>query len=148
MSDKIKKESIREKFRSKLKTKSISNLTADKNYEYCYMIDTFEHDPDRIDNAIEEGWEPVYSTDTDTDDRKNVPAADASRVPTLVQKKMKGNHNAILMKIPKDKKKQLDLERSKKDRESYMASAKRKERKIKHADGMTEIVSTEEDVKL
>lgn len=133
MTDKLTKESARQKFRSSVSIKDIGQVSiSDKNLITKWVDAEFSEGLGRIDRYIDKGWNVVYSKDKAKDDRKNVGNQDGVESdirPSPITRTTKGGHTQILMKIDKNTRDTNQLADAQRDDERLAASRRRKTNK-------------------
>jgi hypothetical protein len=124
------------KFRGKLGPRNYAALDRDPNFEYRYVITTYESNLDpyeRVEQFLNEGWQVVYSDETPTDERSFAPdnSKETSERLKPVNKRLRGGHNAILLKCSKEQREKNDKkkaqERADMQRRSLNAKSQRQQ---------------------
>lgn len=107
MAENLNKSSSRNQFRDAFRrpnnVKSINRIAAqDPDFQYMVVSNSYDHYQENISDRLDEGWEPVYTTDEIIDDRvaglRNKETAE-KRVPEPYKIMSSDGHECYLMKI-------------------------------------------------
>lgn len=124
------KDDIRAQFRNSLNISEVNKVKKDPNYEYKLVITTYEHDPDRVGRYMDNGWDIVFSEDSISDERTNIASEKSSEGRIRpVTKRLKGGHQAVLMRCSKERRQQNEAAKTARDKEAFLKASGRKIRK-------------------
>ncbi len=127
MSDKLTKDTARQKFRSSVNIKDISATEMHPDYDYKWVDLQFTEGLKRVDRYIDKGWEVIYSKDKPKDDRKNIASQDGKEADlrtSPVTRTTRGGNTQIYMKVLKETRIKNGLESAARDKARYQAQQK------------------------
>lgn len=116
---------IRDAFRRPIDIKNIHKLPksmVEEGYTYRPVIYTYKHDPERIENFLEKGWDFVVTDENDIDDRPAATKAEKNLRAKPMECKYSSGHKAVWMKIRTEELTKREIEKRKERIEKWVQS--------------------------